>query len=141
MIKLIKRILREETLFRDSKYGWIVNAIKNIFEDENEFESLVSLPYDNEDTFSVTINYSIDKVSIWENTRRGYYEGVVYPKIKSLMVGNDGVYEKGYHYNDIPEWIWDDLNDYILEKINAVIPRVFDVNTGYTIEVDFPREW
>jgi hypothetical protein len=141
MKKFILKILREEISDRFNKDTYIVKAIKNLFDENNEFESFFTLPFDNEETFSVVINYSIKNVNLWENKGKSYYEGVIYLNINSLIVGNGGVYEKAYGYDDIPEWIWDELNDYILDRINSFIPKFFDIDTGYTIEVDFPREW
>lgn len=139
--ELIRKILREEV---DDEYlpqdSQIIKTIKKIVGDEYRGVFL-SLPWD--DTYQdYIIRFHIPKITMWST--KGYeendpfirsiyhpkpgstFEGTVYVKIDTLLVGSEQMdeWEKMYSEDDITETAWDDFKEYISDIISKWLPGV-----------------
>ena len=146
MKKLIKQILKEETdnLPQDSP---IIQAILSII--PNEFEGVFFQPWD-ENHINYIIRFHITKITMWST--QGYeerdplirsiyhpkpdslFEGTVYVKIDTLLVGNqrEDEWERMYGEDDITETAWDDFAEYISGTITKWLPKVnVDVDINF----------
>jgi len=146
---LIKQILKEETEDNDHlpQNHPIIVAIKQIVGDE--YKGIFYQPWD-EDYQDYEIRYHVPKVTMWST--EGYeqnnaflrsiyhpkpdskFEGTVYVKIDSLLVGDRRTdsWEKMYGEDDITETAWDDFKDYISDTIANWIPSVnLDVDISF----------
>jgi hypothetical protein len=125
----------------DGKATQIFNSlIKKYIPDDSTFESWFTIPYSDNDTVDVYIEYSFDEndTTFWkvindmdedEPTR---YEGTIYLKINRLMVGDeDEDTWESVKYHDVPEWIWsEDFQDSVIKKIQPLL-------NSFNIDVDF----
>jgi len=138
---LEKKLIRESKDEYDGKATQIFNSlIKKYIPDDSTFESWFTIPYSDNDTVDVYIEYSFDEndTTFWkvindmdedEPTR---YEGTIYLKINRLMVGDeDEDTWESVKYHDVPEWIWsEDFQDSIIKKIQPLL-------NSFNIDVDF----
>jgi hypothetical protein len=138
---LIKQILKEETDDNDHlpQNHPIIVAIKQIVGDE--YKGIFYQPWD-EDYQDYEIRFHVPKVTMWST--EGYeqndiflrsiyhpkpdskFEGTVYVKIDSLLVGDRRTdsWEKMYGEDDITETAWDEFKDHISDGISNWIPSV-----------------
>lgn len=134
--QLIRKILKEETdkLEQDNL---IIDIIKKLL--GNEYENFYGDPFD-EEHYDVIIKFNIEKVSLWKVEEKPFsstswsskfqkkydYEGTVYIEITTLLVGNknEDKWEKMYGYDDIPETVWEEFQDYIYGEVNKWLPSV-----------------
>jgi len=149
MKQLIKKILIEETEDDDRlpQHHPMIVAIKQVV--GKEYEGIFYQPWD-EDYQDYVIRFHITKVTMWST--QGYeqndaflrsiyhpkpdskFEGAVYVKIDSLLVGDRRTdsWEKMYGEDDITETAWDDFKDYISDTIANWIPSVnLDVDISF----------
>jgi len=146
---LIKQILKEETEDNDHlpQNHPIIVAIKQIVGDE--YKGIFYQPWD-EDYQDYEIRYHVPKVTMWST--EGYeqnnaflrsiyhpkpdskFEGTVYVKIDSLLVGDRRTdsWEKMYGEDDITETAWDEFKDHISDTVVKWIPSVnLDVDISF----------
>lgn len=112
-----------------------LNLIKKILKKEGQFKSFYHTPYsDNDYPIEVIFNYKIEKIScrkIEEDTISKFkYEGVVYAEVYEILQGVNGEFETGYCIDDVPEWIVDDLSEYIMGPVYTLLPHV-DLDLDY----------
>lgn len=143
MKPIIKKTLKEESSKRIPKDNWVVMGIEKLFKSVYQpFETEFSLPHDHETPHEVIIDYYIKDVKLWTDNTQDFFEGTIYLGINSLKVTDQaGNSEFNYNYWDIPEWVWDDLSDEMITEINKFIPKFFDIDTGFTIDIDIPDSW
>lgn len=136
MKKLIKRILESfhEADFADRE---VSNQIKDFLETfHGEFETTFTPRYFSDEYYDVKIIYKILGVNVWKHEDEEYYTGTVHIDVDSVNVkpvADD--YE--YHFeemeiDDIPSWIWDDLQDKIIADVAKFFYADVDVNLGFT---------
>lgn len=136
MKKLIKRILESfhEADFADRE---VSNQIKDFLETfHGEFETTFTPRYFSDEYYDVKIIYKILGVNVWKPEDEKYYTGTVHIDVDSVNVkpvADD--YE--YHFeemeiDDIPSWIWDDLQDKIIADVAKFFYADVDVNLGFT---------
>jgi hypothetical protein len=136
MKKLIKRILESfhEADFADRE---VSNQIKDFLETfHGEFETTFTPRYFSDEYYEVKIIYKILGVNVWKPEDEKYYTGTVHIDVDSVNVkpvADD--YE--YHFeemeiDDIPSWIWDDLQDKIIDDVAKFFYADVDVNLGFT---------
>lgn len=136
MKKLIKRILESfhEADFADRE---VSDQIKDFLETfHGEFETTFTPRYFSDEYYEVKIIYKILGVNVWKPEDEKYYTGTVHIDVDSVNVkpvADD--YE--YHFeemeiDDIPSWIWDDLQDKIIDDVAKFFYADVDVNLGFT---------
>ena len=129
MKKIIKNILKE---YVDKSTG---ELIKDFLNNENTiFSESFVMPYD-EEYVDVLIKYEIDKVNVWKASiyePELEYEGTVYISIEKILIGNkeSNNWEIGER-DDIPEWVWDSLQD----NISNVVRKWF--SAGVDVDITF----
>jgi hypothetical protein len=124
-----KKILEEVSNDEISKL--ITDFINENF---GEFESEYLNTFD-EIILDVLVEYHVKKSSIWDANWGGEkYEGTVYIIIDRLLVGSkdQDTWERMYGYDDIPEFIWDELED----KLWNELKKYFDVNVDFDFEMN-----
>lgn len=135
MKKLIKRILESfhEYGFADRE---VSNQIKDFLETfHGEFETTFTPRYFSDEYYDVKIIYKILGVNVWEHEDEKYYTGTVHIKVDSVnvkpVVDN---YEHNFEVmemDDIPSWIWDDIQDKIIDDVAKFFSADVDVNFGF----------
>ena len=148
MKHLIKQILKEETEDDDRlpQHHPMIVAIKQVVGDE--YKGIFFQPWD-EDYQDYEIRFHVPKVTMWST--EGYeendpfirsiyhpkpgskFEGTVYVKIDSLLVGDRRTdsWEKMYGEDDITETAWDEFKDHISDGISNWFPN-YDVDVDIT---------
>jgi hypothetical protein len=137
MRKLIKKILEESFHEADFADREVSNQIKDFLETfHGEFETTFTPRYFSDEYYEVKIIYKILGVNVWKPEDEKYYTGTVHIDVDSVNVkpvADD--YE--YHFeemeiDDIPSWIWDDLQDKIIDDVAKFFYADVDVNLGFT---------
>lgn len=129
MKKIIKNILKE---YVDKSTGELIKDFLN--NENNLFSESFVMPYD-EEYVDVLIKYEIDKVNVWKASiyePELEYEGTVYISIEKILIGNkeSNNWEIGER-DDIPEWVWDSLQD----NISDVVRKWF--SAGVDVDITF----
>jgi len=129
MKKIIKNILKE---YVDKSTGELIKDFLN--NENNLFSESFVMPYD-EEYVDVLIKYEIDKVNVWKASiyePELEYEGTVYISIEKILIGNkeSNNWEIGER-DDIPEWVWDSLQD----NISNVVRKWF--SAGVDVDITF----
>jgi hypothetical protein len=137
MRELIKKILEESFHEADFADREVSNQIKDFLETfHGEFETTFTPRYFSDEYYEVKIIYKILGVNVWKPEDEKYYTGTVHIDVDSVNVkpvADD--YE--YHFeemeiDDIPSWIWDDLQDKIIDDVAKFFYADVDVNLGFT---------
>ena len=136
MRDLIKKILEEsfkEVDFADREVSNQIKDFLNTF--HGEFETTFSPRYFSDDLYDVKIIYAISGVNVWKSTIADFYEGTVHVEVDSINVKPVGD-DYDYHFeemdiDDIPSWIWDDLQDKIADDVSKFFSADVDVNFGF----------
>ena len=129
MKKIIKNILKE---YVDKSTGKLIKDFLN--NENNLFSESFVMPY-GEEYVDVLIKYEIDKVNVWKASiyvPELEYEGTVYISIEKILIGNRETngWEIGER-DDIPEWVWDSLQD----NISDVVRKWF--SAGVDVDITF----
>jgi hypothetical protein len=129
MKKIIKNILKE---YVDKSTGELIKDFLN--NENNIFSDSFVMPYD-EEYVDVLIKYQIDKVNVWKASvyEPGLsYEGTVYISIEKILIGNKETNSwEIAERDDIPEWVWDNLQD----NISDVVRKWF--SAGVDVDITF----
>ena len=137
MRELIKKILEESFHEADFADREVSNQIRDFLETfHGEFETTFTPRYFSDEYYEVKIIYKILGVNVWKPEDEKYYTGTVHIDVDSVNVkpvADD--YE--YHFeemeiDDIPSWIWDDLQDKIIDDVAKFFYADVDVNLGFT---------
>lgn len=96
MIKVIKGLLGKEPFIFNTSYE------APFAEDNSQVD--------------VEITYSIPQINLW--TDNDMFIGTIYILVEKIILSLDGYSDQVYGYDDIPTWIWMDLQDYLADKIN-----------------------
>jgi hypothetical protein len=136
MKKLIKRILESfhEADFADRE---VSNQIKDFLETfHGEFETSFTPRYFSDEYYDVKIIYKILGVNVWKHEDEEYYTGTVHIDVDSINVkpvaDNYEYHFEEMEIDDIPSWIWDDLQDKIIADVAKFFYADVDVNLGFT---------
>jgi hypothetical protein len=129
MKKIIKNILKE---YVDKSTGELIKDFLN--NENNIFSESFVMPYD-EEYVDVLIKYEIDKVNVWKASiyePELEYEGTVYISIEKILIGNreTNSWEIAQR-DDIPEWVWDSLQD----NISDIVKKWF--SAGVDVDITF----
>jgi hypothetical protein len=134
---LIRQILKEETKITDR----IKKMIHRLFPDTLVYTDYFYDNYDDEDIeYNIRITYRLsEKTRISEDEFGGVkpYEGVIVfdvLKIESTTYDSRDEYKTFYYDDDLPEVVWDELQEGLYEKIESITPFLyfyikFDINT------------
>jgi len=129
MKKIIKNILKE---YVDKSTGELIKDFLN--NENNIFSESFVIPYD-EEYVDVLIKYEIDKVNVWKASiyePELEYEGTVYISIEKILIGNRETNSwEIAERDDIPEWVWDSLQD----NISDVVRKWF--SAGVDVDITF----
>jgi hypothetical protein len=129
MKKIIKNILKE---YVDKSTGELIKDFLN--NENNIFSESFVIPYD-EEYVDVLIKYEIDKVNVWKASiyePELEYEGTVYISIEKILIGNKETNSwEIAERDDIPEWVWDSLQD----NISDVVRKWF--SAGVDVDITF----
>ena len=141
MRKLIKKVLREntETYYLDDDNGW-VKAIKKLIDLNNTFESEYS-DFDENENFEIKIKYSTSKVRVWKSDDLESIEGTIYLTIDKLLIYDGDGWSRLYSYFDIPSWVWDDLEEKLIDDLSGFVPITVDRNDIPSIDIDIPTQF
>ena len=128
MRNLIRQILKEDTK--------VVNKIKKLI-NGLFLGTLVHTDYfvdnydDEELEYNIRITYRLsEKTQIVENMYGGVkpYQGLIVfdiLKIESTTYDSRDEYKTFYHYDDLPEVVWDVFEESLYEKIEPIFPFVY----------------
>ena len=129
MRDLIKKILREEV--GESYYlpesHPIVKIIKKLINTNDDYETICSyLPFETIEYYEnnskeIKIKYSVNKVRVWD-IDDDKFEGTIYLNIDGLLMYDGDGWTRLYGFHDIPEYVWDDFYEFILEYVSKFIP-------------------
>jgi hypothetical protein len=137
MKKIIKQILTEESKFILT----IINMLNKYFNKPLEYYSNFD-DYDGSD-YNVEIIYQLsDETRIWEikdNVSQikltGFsnkkYEGTIYFDVLSLTISDNIEKENLHYYDDIPEMIWEELQDDLYTKLDSIIGSFVDYDISF----------
>ena len=109
----------------------MIKAIKGSFGKEPyEFETNYSAPYSLGDEYvDAKIIYTVPVISIWKDDN--HYKGTIYIFVEKILLSLNDDVEQVYKYYDVPTWIWDDIQDKLLEDIeNWNLPVSVDFEIG-----------
>jgi hypothetical protein len=86
--------------------------------------------------YDVKIIYKITGVNVWKSTIADFYEGTVHVEVDNINV-KPVADDYDYHFeemeiDDIPSWIWDDLQDKISDDVAKFFSTDVDVDFGFT---------
>ena len=99
------------------------------------------MPYASTGRVDVYMEYSLNpKTKIWSSTNDSYgveYEGTIYLTIDKLLYKgpHDREYEVVRSYYDIPEYIYEELEGFLLNRIRKTISNL-SVDFDYEYERD-----
>ena len=137
MRKLIKKILEESFHEADFADREVSNQIKDFLETfHGEFETTFTPRYFSDEYYEVKIIYKILGVNVWKHEDEEYYTGTVHIDVDSVNVkpvaDNYEYHFEEMEIDDIPSWIWDDLQDKIIADVAKFFYADVDVNLGFT---------
>ena len=136
MKKLIKRILESfhEADFADREVSGQIKDFLETF--HGEFETSFTPRYFSDEYYDVKIIYKILGVNVWKHEDEEYYTGTVHIDVDSVNVkpvaDNYEYHFEEMEIDDIPSWIWDDLQDKIIADVAKFFYADVDVNLGFT---------
>ena len=137
MRELIKKILEESFHEADFADREVSNQIKDFLETfHGEFETTFTPRYFSDEYYEVKIIYKILGVNVWKPEDEKYYTGTVHIDVDSVNV-KPVADDYDYHFeemeiDDIPSWIWDDLQDKISDDVAKFFSTDVDVDFGFT---------
>jgi hypothetical protein len=137
MRKLIKKILEEsfhEADFADREISNQIRDFLNTF--HGEYDTTFTPRYFSDEMYDVKIIYKITGVNVWKSTIADFYEGTVHVEVDNINV-KPVADDYDYHFeemeiDDIPSWIWDDLQDKISDDVAKFFSTDVDVDFGFT---------
>lgn len=121
MRELIKKVLREETgksYYLPEEHP-IVKIIKKLINSNDDYETETIDYYEN-NSKEIKIKYSVNRVRVWP-IEDGKFEGTIYLNIDALLMYDGDGWERLYGYHDIPEYVWDDFYETILDYLSKFI--------------------
>jgi hypothetical protein len=133
------KMVKENT--EDNKIEIIYKILKRIIPDNSVFTSSYDMPYASTGRVDVYMEYSLNpKTNIWYSTNDSYgvdYEGTIYLTIDKLLYKgpHDREYEVVLSYYHIPEYIYEELEGYLSDKIRKTISNL-SVDFDYEYQLD-----
>lgn len=114
---IIKNLLKEDRDYLLPQNHPMIKVIKGSFGKEPLiFHTSYAAPFAEDDSYvDVEITYSIPKISLWKED--DMYKGTVHILVEEIFLNLNEHTEQVYGYHDIPAWIWDDIQDYLADKI------------------------
>jgi hypothetical protein len=137
MRKLIKKILEESFHEADFADREVSNQIRDFLETfHGEYDTTFTPRYFSDEMYDVKIIYKITGVNVWKSTIADFYEGTVHVEVDNINV-KPVADDYDYHFeemeiDDIPSWIWDDLQDKISDDVAKFFSTDVDVDFGFT---------
>jgi len=130
VFNLMENLLREEREEYLPQDHPLIKTIKASFGKEPYvYETSYAAPYSmGEDYVDVKIIFSISKISLWRHNVRNEYVGTVYILVEKIILTLNNDVEEFNKLDNIPSWIWEDIQDKLLENIS---------NWNIPIDVDF----
>lgn len=141
---LRKKILKEEEK-DDSEYFHLKEMIKKIIGTKFKtwYSDYTSIS-DSEERFDVNLDFEVNKIVLWEVTNKdreniinwkgkpiyqpkeeSKYEGTVHLDVKKILITNDEGYILVAAYDDVPDWIWNQLEETLEQKVEDWFPGVY----------------
>ena len=139
MRELIKKVLREETgksYYLPEEHP-IVKIIKKLINSNDDYETETIDFYEN-DSKEIKIKYSVNRVRVWP-IEDGKFEGTIYLNIDGLLMYDGDGWVRLYGYHDIPEYVWDDFYENILDYLSKFI-NITD-RGAFLIDIDTPTQF
>jgi|688.fasta_scaffold1327751_2 hypothetical protein len=136
MREIIRQILKEVT--EDKNIEIIHKILKRMIPDNSIFTSSYDMPYASTGRVDVYMEYSLNpKTNIWYSPNDSNsidYEGTIYLTIDKLLYKgpHDSEYEVVRSYYHIPEYIYEELESYLLDRIGKIMGN---------LSVDFDYEY
>jgi|694.fasta_scaffold17765_7 hypothetical protein len=137
MRELIKKILEESFHEADFADREVSNQIRDFLETfHGEYDTTFTPRYFSDEMYDVKIIYKITGVNVWKSTIADFYEGTVHVEVDNINV-KPVADDYDYHFeemeiDDIPSWIWDDLQDKISDDVAKFFSTDVDVDFGFT---------
>jgi hypothetical protein len=137
MRELITKILEasfHEADFADREISNQIRDFLNTF--HGEYDTTFTPRYFSDEMYDVKIIYKITGVNVWKSTIADFYEGTVHVEVDNINV-KPVADDYDYHFeemeiDDIPSWIWDDLQDKISDDVAKFFSTDVDVDFGFT---------
>ena len=113
----------------EKKIDKIKEILTKVINRDNTREGQYTIPYGDSDDeyFGWKIEFKVKRISIWpEKSEHGCkYSGTIYIRILDINVTDEnGITKTDYNMMDLPDWIFEDIIDDILEYINKFMPIV-----------------
>ena len=135
------KVVKEQDKDGDKKVELIEKILKKIIPDNSVFTSSYDMPYASTGRVDVYMEYSLNpKTRIWSSSNDSYgveYEGTIYLTIDKLLYKgpHDREYEVVRSYYDIPEYVYEELEGFLLDRIRKTISNL-SVDFDYEYERD-----
>lgn len=115
---IVKNIIKEDRDYLLPQNHPMIKVIRGSFGKEPFiFNTSYDAPFAEDDSYvDVEITYSIPKINLWKED--DMYKGTIHILVEKLILSLGENTEQVYGYHDIPTWIWDDIQDYLSDKIN-----------------------
>lgn len=126
---IVKNLIKEDIDYVLPQNHPMIKVIRGSFGKEPFiFNTSYTAPFAEDDSHvDVEITYSIPKINLWKED--DMYKGTIYILVEEIFLSLNEHTEQVYGYHDIPTWIWDDLSDYLRDKITDWnLPVDCDVN-------------
>ena len=126
---IVKNLIKEDRDYLLPHNHPMIKVIKGLLGKEPFiFNTSYAAPFAEDDSqVDVEITYSIPQINLW--TDNDMFIGTMYILVEKIILSLGGYSDQVYGYHDIPTWIWDDLSDYLKDKINDWnLPVDCDVN-------------
>ena len=137
VILKMERLLEESFHEADFADREVSNQIRDFLETfHGEYDTTFTPRYFSDEMYDVKIIYKITGVNVWKSTIADFYEGTVHVEVDNINV-KPVADDYDYHFeemeiDDIPSWIWDDLQDKISDDVAKFFSTDVDVDFGFT---------
>jgi hypothetical protein len=112
----------------------VLIILKKILSGGKELNGWFTFPYGDK-IIRYKVYYSFKKASIWkrkEEKLNCIYDGTIYVNVKNICLKFEDNFDCGYFKNDVPEFVWDDLEEEIVNEIGKILPFVcVDVDINF----------
>jgi hypothetical protein len=139
MRELIKKVLREEvgeSYYLPEEHP-IVKIITKLINTNDDYET-ETIDFYEDNSKEIKIKYSVNKVRVW-SIDDDKFEGTIYLNIDGLLMYDGDGWTRLYGFHDIPEYVWDDFYEFILEYVSKFIP--IKDRDGFLIDIEIPTQF
>ena len=119
---------------KEEKLNRVKKIVTSIINSDNTMEGKYEMPYStsSNDLADWKVKFNVKRIAIWpQDSEVGCrYSGTIYITMSDIIVGFDGNWEKMKYISDLPFWVQEDIEEYIVENINKLLPFV-------CVDIDF----